>query len=96
MEDKLIFVIVSFFYDQEIKFRDPSPLSAVDHHLRRSLATQASVQQIVSDLRDFFVFLINPWDEDVDCFGEPNPGTPLKFDFASSPDALVEQLKTFR
>ena len=85
-----------FFYDQEIKFRDPSPLSAVDHHLRRSLATQASVQQIVSDLRDFFVFLINNWDEDVDCFGEPNPGTPLKFDFASSPDALVEQLKTFR
>ena len=85
-----------FFFDQEIKFRDPSPLSAVDHHLRRSLAAQASVQQIVSDLRDFFVFLINNWDAEVDCFGAPNPGTQLKFDFAGSPDLLVEQLKSFR
>ena len=85
-----------FFQDQEIKFRDPSPLSAVDHHLRRSLAAQASVQQVVSDLRDYFVFLINNWNADVNCLGAPTPGTQLMYDFAGSPDCLVEQLKSFR
>ena len=84
-----------FIEGSRVNFKEPQLFSHVDRHLRRSIAVQGSMNQVVNDLCEHLKFLTMNWDEHVNMDGNA-AATTLKEDFASSYDKLLDHLRNWR
>ena len=84
-----------FIEGSRVNFKEPQLFSHVDRYLRRSIAVQGSMNQIVNDLCEHLKFLTLRWDEHVNMEGNASAIT-LKEDFASSYEKILDHLRDWR